>query len=172
MEHIKNVSPPFALVLAVPVAHQHDGKHSISGFRTLAHSGRVCRADFGSKTTRFRAGREDHGNQLIPVTADPGLADGATAEIQGRREMRPSAVLPLSPYLSNPYQSSVPAYLAVLPAGADPRIALFFALVQVPLFLSPFALGPIYRRISNRLRPSPASQLPGVAKTQLHAQPR
>jgi BASS family bile acid:Na+ symporter len=37
-------------------------------------------------------------------------------------------------------------YLAVLPSGADPRIALFFALVQIPLFLSPFVLGPIYRR--------------------------
>jgi predicted Na+-dependent transporter len=45
-------------------------------------------------------------------------------------------------------------YLAVLPAGADPRIALFFALVQIPLFLSPFALGPIYRGISKRLQPS------------------
>lgn len=38
-------------------------------------------------------------------------------------------------------------YLAVLPSGADPRIALFFALVQIPLFLSPFILGPIYRRV-------------------------
>jgi predicted Na+-dependent transporter len=38
-------------------------------------------------------------------------------------------------------------YLAVLPAAADPRIALFFALVQFPLFLSPFILGPIYRRV-------------------------
>lgn len=37
-------------------------------------------------------------------------------------------------------------YLAVLPASADPRIALFFALVQFPLFLSPFVLGPLYRR--------------------------
>lgn len=36
-------------------------------------------------------------------------------------------------------------YLAVLPTGADPRIGLFFALVQIPLFLSPFILGPIYR---------------------------
>jgi len=41
-------------------------------------------------------------------------------------------------------------YLAVLPAGADPKIALFFALVQFPLFLSPFVLGPIYRRIQRR----------------------
>ncbi len=36
-------------------------------------------------------------------------------------------------------------YLAVLPAAADPHIAIFFALVQFPLFLSPFILGPIYR---------------------------
>ena len=48
-------------------------------------------------------------------------------------------------------------YLAVLPASADHRIALFFALVQFPLFLSPFLLGPIYRRmaINIRRRPSP-----------------
>ena len=37
-------------------------------------------------------------------------------------------------------------YLAVLPAAADPRLALFFALCQFPLFLSPFLLRPIYRR--------------------------
>lgn len=37
-------------------------------------------------------------------------------------------------------------YLAVLPASADPRIALFIALAQFPLFLSPFLLRPIYKR--------------------------
>jgi BASS family bile acid:Na+ symporter len=40
-------------------------------------------------------------------------------------------------------------YLAVLPAATDPRILLFFALCQFPLFLSPFLLRPIY----DRLRP-------------------
>jgi BASS family bile acid:Na+ symporter len=38
-------------------------------------------------------------------------------------------------------------YLAVLPAAADARIALFFALCQFPLFLSPFLLRPLYRRL-------------------------
>ncbi len=38
-------------------------------------------------------------------------------------------------------------YLAVLPAGADPRLALFFALCQFPLYLSPFLLRPVYRRL-------------------------
>lgn len=38
-------------------------------------------------------------------------------------------------------------YLAVLPAATDERILLFFALCQFPLFLSPFLLRPIYRRI-------------------------
>ena len=38
-------------------------------------------------------------------------------------------------------------YLAVLPAAADPRIALFFGICQFPLFLSPFLLRPIYRRL-------------------------
>jgi predicted Na+-dependent transporter len=41
-------------------------------------------------------------------------------------------------------------YLAVLPAAADARIALFFALCQFPLFLTPFLLRPLYRRM---LRP-------------------
>ncbi len=41
-------------------------------------------------------------------------------------------------------------YLAVLPATMDPRITLFFAICQFPLFLSPFVLGPVYRRL---LRP-------------------
>lgn len=38
-------------------------------------------------------------------------------------------------------------YLAVLPAGTDPRIVLFFGLCQIPLFLSPFLLRPAYRRL-------------------------
>ena len=36
-------------------------------------------------------------------------------------------------------------FLAVLPATTDPRITLFFGLCQIPLFLSPFLLAPIYR---------------------------
>ncbi len=39
-------------------------------------------------------------------------------------------------------------YLAVLPAGADPKITLFFGLCQFPLFLSPFMLRPMYRWIA------------------------
>jgi BASS family bile acid:Na+ symporter len=38
-------------------------------------------------------------------------------------------------------------YLAVLPATTDPRITLFFAICQFPLFLSPFVLGPAYRSV-------------------------
>jgi len=38
-------------------------------------------------------------------------------------------------------------YLAVLPAATDHRIALFFGIAQIPLFLSPFLLRPIYRRM-------------------------
>jgi BASS family bile acid:Na+ symporter len=41
-------------------------------------------------------------------------------------------------------------YLAVLPAAADPRISLFFALCQFPLFLSPFLLRPVYRLFAGR----------------------
>jgi BASS family bile acid:Na+ symporter len=38
-------------------------------------------------------------------------------------------------------------FLAVLPATTDPRITLFFGLCQIPLFLSPFLLAPIYRAL-------------------------
>jgi len=37
-------------------------------------------------------------------------------------------------------------FLAILPAGADPRLGLFFALCQFPLFMSPFLLRNLYRR--------------------------
>jgi len=38
-------------------------------------------------------------------------------------------------------------YLAVMPATTEPRILLYFALCQFPLFLSPFLLGPVYRAL-------------------------
>ena len=38
-------------------------------------------------------------------------------------------------------------YLAVLPAAADPRVTLFLAICQFPLFLSPFLLRPTYARL-------------------------
>ncbi|MBL6456150.1 hypothetical protein JMJ55_12510 [Belnapia sp. T6] len=37
--------------------------------------------------------------------------------------------------------------LAVLPAAADPGVLMFFALGQVPIFVSPFLLRPAYRRL-------------------------
>ena len=48
-------------------------------------------------------------------------------------------------------------YLAVLPATTDPRITLFFGLCQVPLFLSPFLLRPLYTRLLARLRNAASS---------------
>lgn len=38
-------------------------------------------------------------------------------------------------------------FLAVLPAEADPGLLLFFALGQVPMFVSPFLLRPVYARL-------------------------
>ena len=49
-------------------------------------------------------------------------------------------------------------FLAVLPATTDPRITLFFGLCQIPLFLSPFLLRPVYRALR---APSPADGRPG-----------
>jgi BASS family bile acid:Na+ symporter len=41
-------------------------------------------------------------------------------------------------------------FLAVLPAGADPGVLLFFALGQVPMFIGPFLLRPVYARVLRR----------------------
>lgn len=41
-------------------------------------------------------------------------------------------------------------YLAVLPAAADPRLGLFFALCQFPLYLSPLLLRPAYGLAARR----------------------
>jgi predicted Na+-dependent transporter len=42
---------------------------------------------------------------------------------------------------------SMALYLAVLPATADPRVALFFGLYQIPLYVGPLIMMPIYRRL-------------------------
>jgi predicted Na+-dependent transporter len=39
------------------------------------------------------------------------------------------------------------AYLASLPETADPNIALFFGLYQIPLYLGPLVMKPLYRRM-------------------------
>lgn len=53
--------------------------------------------------------------------------------------------------------------LAVLPASADPSVLLFFALGQIPMYLSPFLLRPIYEAVGvarsvPRARPSGAQE--------------
>jgi predicted Na+-dependent transporter len=48
-------------------------------------------------------------------------------------------------------------YLAVMPRDSDPALLMFFALCQFPLFLSPFLLRPVYRRL---VRPPPSSPPP------------
>lgn len=42
---------------------------------------------------------------------------------------------------------SMALYLAVLPVTADPRLALFFGLYQIPLYVAPVLMAPIYRRL-------------------------
>ncbi|MCB2101766.1 MAG: hypothetical protein KDE22_12895 [Rhodobacterales bacterium] len=43
--------------------------------------------------------------------------------------------------------------LAVLPAGADPDIALFFALGQLPMYIMPAILAPLFRRMVRHRHP-------------------
>jgi predicted Na+-dependent transporter len=42
---------------------------------------------------------------------------------------------------------SMALYLAVLPAAADPRVPLFFGLYQIPLYIGPLIMAPLYRRV-------------------------
>ena len=42
---------------------------------------------------------------------------------------------------------SMVLYLAVLPAGADTRVAVFFGLYQIPLYIGPLVMAPAYRRL-------------------------
>ena len=42
---------------------------------------------------------------------------------------------------------SMALYLAVLPATADPHVPLFFGLYQIPLYLGPLTMTPLYRRV-------------------------
>lgn len=44
--------------------------------------------------------------------------------------------------------------LAVLPAGVDPDIPLYFALGQLPIYVLPAVLTPIYRRLLS-VKPPP-----------------
>jgi hypothetical protein len=70
---------------------------------------------------------------------------------------------------------SMALYLAVLPAAADPRVALFFGLYQIPLYVGPLVMAPACRWLlrdrrgfakSNRrggIRPAPyARSCPGL----------
>ena len=57
---------------------------------------------------------------------------------------RTVATTSLKCFVSQQDVANMALYLAVLPAAADVRLALFFALCQFPLFLSPFLLRPVY----------------------------
>jgi BASS family bile acid:Na+ symporter len=45
-------------------------------------------------------------------------------------------------------------YFAVLPSDADPRIALFFGLYQIPLYLGPIVAAPVYRSFGKPVLPA------------------
>jgi BASS family bile acid:Na+ symporter len=47
---------------------------------------------------------------------------------------------------------SMALYLAVLPTAADPRVALFFGLYQIPLYIGPLVMAPLYRRVLHARR--------------------
>jgi BASS family bile acid:Na+ symporter len=96
---------------------------------------------------------------LAKLLAEPGFVLGGTAlAFAGSFALNAATALAFAPAggrlaLSAGLLSgnrNMALYLAVLPAATDPRILLFFAMCQFPLFLSPFLLRPIYARMMRR----------------------
>lgn len=56
-------------------------------------------------------------------------------------------------------------YLAVLPATADPRIAMYFGLTQFPLNFTPLLLMPLYRRLVPRKAAPERDAPPGCGQS-------
>jgi hypothetical protein len=49
---------------------------------------------------------------------------------------------------------SMALYLVVLPTTADAHVALFFGLYQIPFYVGPLVMAPLYRLLlRNRARP-------------------
>ncbi len=94
---------------------------------------------------------------LAKLLAEPGFVLGGTAlAFAGAFALNAATALAFRPAgrvfaLSAGLLSgnrNMALYLAVLPAATDPRILLFFAMCQFPLFLSPFLLRPLYARLA------------------------
>ena len=92
----------------------------------------------------------------VRLAADPGwVATALTAAFLADYGLNVITTLALLPMGRTPAATAglmagnrnMALFLAVLPASADPRVALFFGLCQFPLFLSPFLLRPLYRRL-------------------------
>jgi len=97
---------------------------------------------------------------LAKLLAEPGFVLGGTAlAFAGALLLNAATVAAFAPAgrvlaLSAGLLSgnrNMALYLAVLPAATEPRILLFFAMCQFPLFLSPFLLRPIYLRLNPTL---------------------
>lgn len=91
------------------------------------------------------------------LVADPGWILGATSIAA----LAVAGCNLLSACVALPFGGSVAAtagmlsgfrnmalFLAILPPGADPHVALFFGLYQIPLYLAPLVMKPLYRRLA------------------------
>ncbi len=78
----------------------------------MVHSDRVCRISFRPKTTQFRAGRDDGGNQLISVIPCQHVPRTKRPELQASLQNAASAVPLLSPSVK-----SVPIFSSGRNAG-------------------------------------------------------
>lgn len=93
---------------------------------------------------------------MAKLLAEPAFVLGGTAlAFAGAFALNAATAIAFTPYGQRVALSAgllsgnrnMALYLAVLPAATDSRILLFFAMCQFPLFLSPFLLKPIYRRL-------------------------
>jgi hypothetical protein len=85
------------------------GKPHETGTRTVIHSDRVCRADFGHEIPLFACPRDADENQVIPDTRVTGAAEGGRAFFGGILRSPGFVVLNLSAYA---YQEVVSLVLA------------------------------------------------------------
>lgn len=99
---------------------------------------------------------------LAAVLARPGFVAGATVAgflcNYGLNALTAAVFLPFGQRIALTCgllsgNRNMALYLAVMPRDSDPDLLLFFALCQFPLFLSPFLLRPVYRRL---VRPPPS----------------
>src|SRR3954468_4215602 len=115
------------------------GKPPLFGFRTVAHSDIVCRANFGGRTRHFSGRPLAVGNHMISDRSNSASQRMARTTVGGFAGLSPQIVLALSAYVTEMGRSSVLADIAGLPVSLLDRFAddLAGKLTSLLRFLGP-----------------------------------